>query len=338
MTISEIAKEVGVCKATVSLILNGKAKQYHISDATIRTVQDYCRSINYQPNIHAIRMGRKIVSNVMLLLDGGEGYGQVNTFADYNVAQITGGIAVAAKEAGYTLSVRIMENGMNGDDVFNSFRNREIDGMIYYGVKIPDCWYDVFREEKRKVIGIGISPRDGVSTVNINNREISFELTEKLLKRNYKNILYFTGTFESYPGIERYMGFVEACKVCGLEVNEENVIHCNFSEQNAYELMDEFCRSGKSLPDAIVCANDAMAIGVVHALNKYNYRVPEDIAVSGGDNIRLAAYVTPSLTTFENHAELMGREAFRLLHRQIRGENAEGNIIISSEIIERQST
>ena len=69
LTLAKIAKETGVCKSTVSFVLNGKAKQNHISDATVKKIQDYCRRVNYLPNIHAVRMNREIVGNIMVLLN-----------------------------------------------------------------------------------------------------------------------------------------------------------------------------------------------------------------------------------------------------------------------------
>ena len=337
MTLLQIAKEVGVCKATVSLVLNGKARQHHISEATIRTVEEYCRSINYRPNIHAIRMGRKIVGNVMFLLNTGDGYSRTNSFSDYNVAQITGGIAHEARKAGCSLSVRIFEPGMDGEIIFDCFRNHEIDGMIYYGMTIPDAWMQVFQHEHCKVVGIGIRPQDGVSTVNINNRQISRILTEQLIRRGCRKFFYFSGTADSYPGTERYAGFREALASHRIPWLEKNCFAGNFDERTAGSMMAEFIARKKPLPDAVVCANDGMAIGVIRALRQHGISIPQRVAVTGGDNIMLADYLSPSLTTFDNRAETMGAEAFRLLSRQINDGSGIQNLILPSEIVRRES-
>ena len=83
LTLAQIAKETGVCKASVSLILNGKAKQNHISDATVEKIQAYCRKVNYMPNIHAVRMNKKTVGNIMVLLNTQDGISRKNSFTDY---------------------------------------------------------------------------------------------------------------------------------------------------------------------------------------------------------------------------------------------------------------
>ena len=337
MTLAQIAKNVGVCKATVSFVLNGKAKQHHISAATTRAVEDYCRSIGYRPNIHAVRMCSKIVGNIMFLLNTGDQYSRTNSFSDYNVAQITGGIAHEARKAGCALSVRVFEPDMDTEIIFDSFRSREIDGMIYYGTTLPNQWIRVFRQEQCKVIGIGIRPQQGISTININNREISASLTEKLIGDGRRSFLYFAGSNDSYPGPERYAGFRDALNSHQIPWLEENCFAGNFDEQTASQMMEEYLAGNQPLPDAVVCANDTMAIGVIRVLRKHGIDVPGQVAVTGGDNIMLAEYLSPSLTTFDNLAEAMGAEAFHLLSRQINGKSDIQNLILQSKIVRRES-
>jgi len=337
LTLSQIAREVGVCKATVSLVLNGKAKQHHISDSTIRTVEDYCRTIKYRPNIHAIRIGRKIVGNVMLLLNTGDRYSRANSFSDYNVAQITGGIAREARTEGCSLAVRVFDEGVSGELVFNSFRNREIDGMIYYGTAVPEDWMRVFREERCKVVGIGIRPQDGISSVNIDNREISRALTAELIAAGRRNFRYFAGPGSSYPGAERYAGFLEALEAAGIPWSGRRCFEADFDENTAFGLTEKLLAGKAAPPDAVVCAKDSMAIGVIRALRRHGVEVPGRVAVAGGVNIMTAGYLSPALTTFENRAEAMGVEAFRLLDRLVRGGSPPRDIVLRSAIVRRAS-
>jgi LacI family transcriptional regulator len=337
LTLEQIAKNVGLCKATVSFVLSGKAKQHHISPETIRAVEDYCRSVNYRPNIHAVRMSSKIVGNVMFLLNTGDRYSQTNSFSDYNVAQIIGGITHEARKAGCSLSVRVLEPGMDTDVIFDSFRSREIDGMIYYGTILPNKWIRVFNQEQCKVIGIGISPQQGISTININNREIATTLVDTLIKDGRSRFLYFAGSKDSYPGVERYAGFRDALAAHQIPWSEENCFNGNFDEQTASRIIEEYIARKQPLPDAVICANDSMAIGIIRSLKKYGISIPKQVAVTGGDNIMVSDYVSPSLTTFDNLAEAMGAEAFRLLSSQINGKSDIQDLILQSKIVRRES-
>ncbi len=337
LTLAKIAQETGVCKSTVSFVLNGKAKQNHISDATVRKIQEYCRKVNYLPNIHAVRMGKKIVNNIMVLLNTQDGISPKNSFTDYNVAQIVGGIAQEAEKVDYTFSIRIFNQSLDGSRIFNSFRNREIDGLIYYGMTIPQTWLDTFKAEKRKVVGIGIEPIDGISTVNINNREISRNLTKKLLAAGHRDFLYLAGTESSFPGQERFAGFLSALKEYKLTFPEEKCLYGGFSEELAAKAVLEYLRERPQYPDAIICANDRMAIGVISTLKTLRVEIPRQIAVAGGDNIETARYLTPSLTTFNNLSEELGQQAFKQLLRTINGEITEDHIILQSRLIQGES-
>ncbi len=337
MTLEQIAKNVGVCKATVSFVLSGKAKQHHISPETIRAVEDYCRAVNYRPNIHAVRMSRKIVGNIMFLLNTGDRYSQTNSFSDYNVAQILGGITHEARKAGCALSVRVLEPGMDTDIILDSFRSREIDGMIYYGTILPNKWIRVFNQEQCKVIGIGSRPQQGISTININNRKISSELVETLIEDGRRRFLYFAGSRDSYPGEERYAGFRDTLAAHQIPWSENNCFDGNFDEQTASRIMDEYIAGKQPLPDAVVCANDNMAIGIIRALRKQGISIPGRVAVTGGDNIMISDYVSPSLTTFDNLAEAMGVEAFQLLSRQINEKSDIQDLVLQSKIVRRES-
>lgn len=337
LTLAQIAKETGVCKATVSLILNGKAKQNHISDATVEKIQAYCRKVNYMPNIHAVRMNKKIVGNIMVLLNTQDGISRKNSFTDYNVAQIVGGIAQEAEKVGYTFQIRIFNSSLDENSVFNSFRNREVDGMIYYGMRIPQEWLNIFREEKRKVVGIGVELQSGISTVNINNRDISNALTEELIAAGYHNFLYLSGTEESFPGRERFAGFLSALEKYKIKFPKNKCLYGGFHEELAMKVVTEYLKKNSTCPDAIVCANDRMAIGVISALKTLHLKIPEQIAVAGGDNIEIGRYLTPSLVTFDNLPEQMGIVAFQLLYNKINGRETENDILLESRLIQGDS-
>ncbi|MBQ6471879.1 MAG: LacI family DNA-binding transcriptional regulator [Victivallales bacterium] len=325
-------------KATVSLVLNGKAKSQHISDDTIHAVLSYARANNYQPNFHAVRIRRKIVNCVMLLLNTQDRYNDVNSFSDYNVAMLTGGIAGEVRRSNFSLLVRLFVPGKEEEMIYNSFRNHEIDGMLYYGVSLPKAWTEVFQRENFKVVCLGASPQPGVSTINIDNREMSRMLTAKLLKAGCRRFLFFAGFAESFPARERYEGFLEALREHRLPWRESSVIEANFDEATAYRCMLRHCHDNAELPDAVVCANDSMALGVLRALKERGVKIPAQVRVTGGDNIAVSAYCSPSLTTFDNMTETMGVESFRMLNRMINGQDGVRHVVLKSKILKREST
>jgi LacI family transcriptional regulator len=333
---AKIAKDLGISKATVSLILNGRAGQTRISPKTEKKVKAYCRKISYLPNIHAQRMNQKFVKNIGILLDPGENIGEDSPLAEFNTAQIVGGIAIASEKKGYSFSIRIYREQMDEQKIFNSFRNKEIDGMIYYGFRIPERWKRIFEDEERHIVGIGIAPSTGISSVNIDNFEISYKLTEYLLKKGIRRFIYLGGTASSYPAAERRNGFTAALQDNKIEFPEMNFFQSDFNELKARKAVMQFLADRKNKTEAVVCANDTMAIGAALAVQESGYNVPKDIAIAGGDNIPLGHYFSPSLTTFDNRPRQLGEKAFEVLMESMKGKSHQ-HVILKSELIVRQS-
>lgn len=335
-SLDKIAKDLGVSKATVSLILSGKAVQSRISPETEEKVKKYCKQINYLPNIHAQRMNQKLVKNIGVLLEPGENIGEESPLSEFNIAQILGGIAIASEKAGFGFSVRIYREGIDEQEIFNSFRNKEIAGLIYYGFRIPEAWKKVFAAENRHVAGIGIAPVSGISSINIDNFDISYQLTEYLLKQGRRRFIYLGGMETSYPGTERYNGFKAALKNHRTAFPDDHFFMGDFNESKANKIVKEFFSRRKDRADAVVCANDAMAVGAILGLNESGFKVPSDIAVTGGDNISLGRYFSPALTTFDNRPRQLGEKAFETLMQSIK-DGGYKHLILKSELIIRQS-
>lgn len=325
-SLAKISAELGVAPCTVSLVLNGRASALHIKQETIDRIQRFCSGIGYQPNIHTHRMQSRIVHNILFYsttLASTDG-----RFADSNLFNILGGILHAAEAEQVTVSVRSGDVKNATDGIFRSFRSREIDGMIHYGMEIPSEWMEVFRRENRHVVGISVKGSKTVASVNINNREISRRMViEYLLKRGRKTFLYLGGGIRSFPGEERYAGFREALAEFGIDFHDSGFIRCNFDESEAFAAVEKLLESGHPLPDAVVCANDAMAIGVVHALSRHGIPVPEQVAVCGGDGIQIGRYMSPRIAGFGYQARTMGTTAFDMLWRKVNGENVKDQII-----------
>lgn len=325
-SLSKIARELGLSKTTVSFILSGKAKEKRISEEAERKVKEFCESVNYVPNIHAQRINSKYIQSVGVLIDRQLDIENQNPFSDPNISGIIGGAAMEAENVGYRVQIQLYSNDMDENKVFDWLRNHEIDGLIYYGLNLPESWKKTFADENRKVVGIGVTGGDDIPCVNINNFEISKALGEYLIERGHRSFLYLRGVKDSYVAREREAGFFAALKEHGIDADAADGY---FSEYSAYEKI----YSLNPEVDAIVCANDNMAIGAVRALNQLGKNVPGQISVVGGDNIAIGQYFSPAITTFDNMPEEMGRNAFNMLYDMINGGKADNRIITSKLII-----
>lgn len=332
-SLNKIAKELGLSKATVSLVLSGKARKNRISEEVEKKVKAFCDKVNYVPNIHAQRVNSKFSGNIGFLIKRSIRVDLNNPFDDYNINGIMGGIVLAAENIGCRVSVQLYTDDMDESRVFDWLRNHEIDGLIYYGLDMPEEWKKTFLEEGRHVVGIGTEPDENILSINTDNFEASARLTKQLIESGKKKFMYLSGIDNTFVSDERKRGFLSALKENGIAFEDKNMINAEFSEIVAEKKIKEKYKDA----DAIVCANDDMAIGVLKALKSLGIDVPKDVAVAGGDNIAISRYVSPSLTTFDNKQHELGASAVETVIKMIKGKKAE-NVILSTDIIVREST
>lgn len=330
-SLDKIAKELGISKSTVSLILNGHAAERRISAELEKKVRDFCDSVGYVPNINAKRASSKYVKNIGFLINQNLLSTGHNPFSDQNTSEITGGIVSAATNEGYRVTIQFCNEDTDESEIFEWLRNREIDGLIYYAYSFDESWHQRFISENRHVVGIGIEPTDKISTVNIDNVGIMKQMCNAIVEKGKKRFMYFAGYENCYVSDQRLKGMVEALAENGIKF-DNNIIYANFSEEDAYSKIMNMDIDA----DAIICANDDMAIGVIKALKEKGIDVPGQICVTGADNIRVAEYFSPSVTTIDNMNAVLGVCAFDELLRLIRG-GKPNNTVISSRILERQS-
>ncbi len=332
-SLTKIAKELELSKTTVSLVLSGKSESARISKDVEKKVKDFCEQVHYSPNIHAQRINKKYVKNIGFLVDKNLIVDNKNPFSDSNISEIIGGVIIAAEKVGYRVTLDLFYHQMDEKKVFEWFRTKEVDGLIYYGLSLPDTWIKTFAEEDRKVVGIDISPCEGVSTVNVDYYSVSKELALSLIESGRKNFIYLDGVQHSHTGEQRREGFLAALKEKGIEIAPELVVNCEFSEKIAYEKVLEILKKNKNI-DTIVGGNDMMAIGALSVIKELERN---DIVVTGMDNIPISQYTSPSLTTIENMNYERGEKAFKLLLDMIKNKKKVENVLLSSKIIRRES-
>ena len=329
-SLEKIAKELGVSKSTVSLILNGHAEERRISAELEKRVRDFCEKVGYVPNINAKRASSKYVKNIGFLINQNLLSTGHNPFSDQNTSEITGGIVSAATNEGFRVTIQFCNEETDESEILEWLRNREIDGLIYYAYSFDESWHKKFVEEKRHVVGIGIEPTGKISTVNIDNVGIMRQMCNAIIAKGKKKFTYFAGYENSYVSKQRLQGLCDALEENNLSLY--NIVYANYSEEDAYNKalnIELDC-------DVVVCANDDMAIGVIRALKERGIDVPGHISVTGADNIRVCEYISPSITTIDNMNAVLGVCAFDELFNLIKGGEA-NNTVISSRILERES-
>lgn len=280
-TIKDVAKAAGVSIATVSYVMNNDPR---IKKETAEKVLKVSEEMNYVASGIARSLKKNKTNNVLVF---------VPDFGGPVYQEILANIHYTLKERNYKMIV------CNGDLANDLLNERQTDGAIVLDTSVsPEMLIRLAKTgfvviDTRKIY----QPEDKIIVNRMDSYTPSYELTKMFLKEGIKKIGYMHGDIESPDNIKRYHGFLQAIK----EVNlEPFCILCGgFTEEKGYLAMKDYITSNKELPEAIFCANDEMAIGVINCCHEYNINIPSQIKVTGFDNILLGQYVNPSLTTID---------------------------------------
>ena len=151
-------------------------------------------------------------------------------------------------------------------------------------------------------------------TIKIENRTGIESMVNHLAAcHNIKDMCYISGPLYNRDATERKEAFMEVAGKNGIVISEDNILYGDFEYKSGKQLIEEYLAAGRKLPEAFVCANDFMAIGVVNSLQDAGYTVPDDVVVTGYDNINMAQCIEPNLTTVIRGEYDAGEKAYKTL-------------------------
>jgi LacI family transcriptional regulator, galactose operon repressor len=302
-SIKEVALKAGVSIATVSRVLNNTGP---VAEETRRRIQETIEKLRYVPHGAARSLITNQTDTIGVLLP--DLYGEF-------FSEVIRGVDLAARRSGY----HVLVSGFHSDRaeieaVLRAMRGR-VDGVI---VLSPDVDAQTLRRNLPETLPVVLlnTPVDGASfdAIEIDNYGGAVAMVRHLAALGHGRIALIQGPAENVDARERLRGYRDALRALGKEPSPGLEIAGDFSEESGY-------RAGERLlalaprPTAVFAANDSMAIGCLLALRAAGVRVPEDMAVAGFDDIPIARYITPSLTSVHVPiAELGTRAMERLLH------------------------
>lgn len=179
----------------------------------------------------------------------------------------------------------------------------------------------------------------GFYSIIPDNRSIMHDIAEYVIKKvGCDDIGFVTGRDDLKDSQERRAGFEDAMAEAGLSVSEDLIFHGNYWTNQGPQTADFFIREDGSLPKAIICSNDYMAIALMDELSKRGYSFPEDTLITGVDNIEASAIHVPSLTTSDIPETTLATAAIECLERVLAGETFDMNVTVPGRLILREST
>ncbi|MFL6201334.1 MAG: LacI family DNA-binding transcriptional regulator [Thermoanaerobaculia bacterium] len=311
-TIKEVAREAHVSVATVSRVLNEKGP---VRDETRQRILEAAARLGYSPNAAARSLSTRKTGTIGVLLP--DLYGEF-------FSEVIRGLDLAARRSGYHLLVSSSHSDRSEvEAVLRALRGR-VDGLI---VMSPEADARTLQANLPASLPIVLlnarAEKSAFDSIHIDNYGGAAAMVRHLAGAGHRRIAHVKGPLENNDALERLAGYRDALKSKFGDGMEPVELEGDFSEESGDRAGREILGMSPR-PDAVFAANDGMAIGLLHAFQKAGVKVPEEIAVAGFDDIPIARFLTPPLTTVGVAiADLGARAIQRLLQVMERGDALE---------------
>jgi LacI family transcriptional regulator len=328
LTIDEIARLAGVSKTTVSRVINNKPD---VNRETRRRILSLIEEHDYQPNVFAKAISSQRSHNVGLIVPYEADYIFLNPF----FVEVLRGISTAIDENGYSLLVSYA----HAQDHVGAFKQKKVDGFI---VLSPGTLHHGLIDSLVKagapfVSTSRLAQEESMVFVDVDNRQGGVLATEHLIGLGHRRIAY-VGKPSLTSSQDRMSGYMHALNEHSIPVLEDLLLVAEgSSERHGYDAMQQLLRR-QVQPTAVFLANDQMAIGAMKALEEAGLRVPQDVSIVGFDDVPMAEFYSPPLTTIRQPAFEKGARATELLIQCLEQETTPQSQVLDVELVVRKST
>jgi LacI family transcriptional regulator len=327
-TIHDVATMAGVSIATVSRVINESSRV----SANIRTkVQSAISALNYVPQTAARVLAARKTNTIGLILP---------EISGFFFSPLLSGIEEGISGSGYDLLV----HSSVSRQVFTGQPTRKLgehntDGLLIYTASVSN-------DELLRLHGHGFpmvlmlqSPPDGmdIPCVTIENKTGAYKIVNHLIEvHKRRKIAFLAGPENEEDSYWREQGYREALEKHSISFNPKLIAKGEFDTTIAQNSVAEWISKGVRF-DAIFAGDDDSALGAMTALQDTDFRVPEDIAIVGFDDVYVSQYLSPPLTTVRVPIEKAGYTAAQQLIHLIQQETADPRVVLPTELIIRRS-
>jgi len=326
-TIRDVARAAGVSVATVSRVFNNSGPVHEETRARIREVAS---ALRYSPNSAARSLITAKSNTLGVLLP--DLYGEF-------FSEVIRGIDQTAQDNGYHVLVSSShETQARIEGAMRAMRGR-VDGLIVMSPDIDGPTLAANLPDSLPVVLLNCAV-DGTSydAISVDNFGGAYAMVRHLLSSGPTRVAIITGSSRNYDARERLRGYRAALRDAGAEQQEGWEIAGDFTETGGYRAARAIAALSPR-PTAVFAANDAMAIGALSAFREVGLRVPEDIAVAGFDDIPMARYMSPPLTSVHVEISELGARAMGVLLAAVQEKNRHERqqVVLPTTLVVRQS-
>ena len=308
----DVARRAGVSRATVSYVLNGLTEgRVPISEETRQRVMEAIEELGYEPDARAQALRSGSTKTIALIIPD---------LRNPHFCEYATGIEEAARAAGYHLLLSSTTlNDEYAVDIFKDLARRRFDGLIIassFILESEEAQATLNRIRKRGLPIVELSENYGVDTAAADYYEATKEVISYLLSLGHRRF----GLINGYGGHElaedRLQPYRESLVAAGISFDTNLIVECGPTMEDGYQAAKELLER-PSRPTAVIAINDVLAMGALRAAWDLGLRIPHDLSLVGYDNIPMANYLVPRLTTVTKDAHTLGTKAFELLMKRM---------------------
>ena len=349
--LGDIAKKAGVSLTTASRIINGD-KNMSVSKETEDRIWKFVHELGYEtakiksPSKSNKRKGTSKTKNIGLILTETK-----EMFEDTFFSKIIHGIEQELIIQRHNLYFAYTAYDLEDPIILSNVLNSGCDGIIFIG-SLPINLYNQLTSRISNCVSIFDVPDENpIECITIDYEKNAYMVVKKMIEFGHRNIAFIGGPtyFKSIEEISddysysyegRFRGYCKALLESGIKKNHNIIKDGNWDIEVAYKKMGEILDSNEKV-SAVFAAGDRIALGAMRAIQEKGKNIPDDISVAGFDDIEIAKYLNPPLTTVNYPKEEMGRLAVKVLVEKInmdkRSDNLIKTILLPSKVVERGS-
>ena len=324
ITIYDIARISGVSPKTVSRVINGGER---VKPETYQAVMKVIDELSYVPNAYAQNLTKKETINILISVKKMESFPLIwfQTLLDK--------VLQTCKEVGVNAIVEYFGEGDSIKDSIISSTGSLVDGVIVFYEGKDDSRIQYLKKNNMPFIVFGESHTDGVIYVSNNDFKAGYDLMEAVEEKGFKKMWLLMGG-PSLVNKNRENGVREFVKEKRYDIDLE-VIYGLFTIESVYDYVKEHL-STSNIPDIIFVSGDEIVQGVIRGCYEKGILIPDQLTIVGFDNIPIAKYYTPALSTIAPNYTELAKEMIEGVLAIINGEQRE-SVEVSASLIRRQT-
>ena len=333
VSLKDIAEKAGVSVTTVSIVLNGRAKDMKISEAMARKILALGEKMNYRPNHFAKGLRTGKTNTIGLIVDD---------ISNYFFGHLANIVEEEADKLGYTVMFCSSENNEGKSrHILNMLVDKHMDGYIIAPTKamLPEL-EKLVKEKKPAVLIDRYYQQLDSSYVTIDNVNASLEAVNYLAKKGYRRIALVTNLTDQLQMIQRMEGYQQGLKKNHLQLDHQIIKEIPFglTDEKVVKEIKDFVELNKNKIDAIFFTSNNLGVAGLEALRSIGKRIPDDISVICFDDNDLFRLGMPGISVVSQPIKDIAKKAVEILIQQInqRSTTVE-HIVLKTVMIERES-